>query len=251
MNAPIPVLKGIGPRNAKIVIVTEAATADDLWRGFPLAGSAGDAFGAFLHEAGIIRSECYITSVLKYRPKGDSTDRLFSQNKAEAERNGLFHTINGTYVNPNIVPHIQALHAELAALSPHVILALGPFAMFCLTEIYGSVDTWRGSHLEYKHRPEITVIPTYTIRDIYARWELKSICVRDLQRVRAVADHPEFYVYPSYKFLIRPLYEQIMERLWYFWETLRTESLTLSCDIETVARQISCIGLAWSAREAI
>lgn len=251
MNAPIPVLKGIGPRTAKIVIVTEFATADDLWRGFPLAGTAGDAFGAFLHEAGIIRSECYITSVLKYRPKGDSTESLFSQNKAAAERDGLFHTINGTYVNPNIVPHIHALHSELSTLSPDVILALGSFSMFCLTEVYGSVDTWRGSHLEYKPRPEITVIPTYTIRDIYARWELKSICVRDLQRVRAVADNPEFYVYPNYKFLIRPTFFEVEHVLSRALEKLRIGTLQLSCDVETVARQISCIGLAWSAREAI
>lgn len=251
MTTPAPFLKGVGPDLSKIVIVTDFATADDLWKGYPLAGISGNTFNEMLHEAGIIRAECYITSVLKTRPAKDSVLNLFSQNKAEAGREGLHKVINGTYVHPSLPEKIAFVQQEVAARQPTVIVAVGPLAMFALTEVYGSVDTWRGSHLTFISNPSVTVIPTYPVSDINKRWEIRPFAIRDLQRVEAVRTNPQYYTYPAYKFQIRPTFSQVMKQLWDLRSQALHAPLWLSCDVETIARQLSCIGIAWSAREAI
>ncbi len=251
MTAPAPFLKGVGPDLSKIVIVTDFATADDLWKGYPLAGIPGNTFNEMLHEAGIIRAECYITSVLKTRPAKDSVLKLFSQNKAEAGREGLHKVINGTYVHPSLLEKISFVQQEVATRQPTVIVAVGPLAMFALTEVYGSVDTWRGSHLTFVSNPSVTVIPTYPVSDINKRWEIRPFAIRDLQRVEAVRTNPQFYTYPAYKFQIRPTFSQVMKQLWDLRSQALHGPLWLSCDVETIARQLSCIGIAWSAREAL
>lgn len=251
MTPPLPFLRGQGPSSAKVIIVTEHPTADDLWKGYPLAGIPGDNFNAMLHEAGFIRRECYVTSVVKTRPRGDSTRKLFTQNKAEATREGLHAVVAGTYVHPTVPSTLAALRAELSKFSPRVIIALGDFAMFALTEIYGTVDTWRGSHLDYIPDPRVTVIPTYPMWAINARWEVRPFAIRDLQRARSVYENPEYYRYPAYKFQIRPSFPQVIQQLWHLRQEAARQPLWLSCDIETIARQLSCIGIAWSAREAL
>lgn len=89
MALPLPSIRGRGPRNAKVVIVTEYATADDIWLQAPLAGTVGDFFAKLLHEAGLTLAECYITSVHKTRPSGDSVSNLYSTTKSTAQKLNL------------------------------------------------------------------------------------------------------------------------------------------------------------------
>ena len=70
-----PCIKGAGPSSATIMIVGGAVTADDIWKGYPFAGSRGDMLAKMLHEAGIVLSECYKTNVLKFRAPNDRPDR--------------------------------------------------------------------------------------------------------------------------------------------------------------------------------
>ena len=256
MTPALPSVAGRGPASPRIMIVTEFATADDLWKGYPLAGNLGDMFAKFLHEAGIIRAECYVTTVSKTRPKDDTCNHLYTTTKSTAQKTGLTEVLHGVWVHPSVPPMVEALHTEVQAHSPTVIIALGDFSMFALTGVYGSVDTWRGSHLDLRgpkgvYSP-ITVIPTYTPSMVRIKWEVKGFCIRDLQRVRDIALHPQYYIYPSYSFTIRPTFTQVKETLLGLLSVvLGGKELPLAVDIETIARHISCIGLAWSAREAL
>ena len=250
MMASLPFIAGRGPSPSKIMIVTEHATADDLWKGFPLAGSQGDFFNKLLHEAGIIRSECYTTSVMKTRPVADNINRYYTQTKSTAQKLGLTQVHANTWVAPEIPQMVASLQDEIAIVQPTVIIAVGDFAMWALTGIYGSVDTWRGSLLDGPH--SAIVIPTYTPSFIYKKWEVKGFCVRDLQRAKAAATRPELYQYPAYAFQVAPTYSQVMGVLQALHSRLLAgEELWLACDIETIARHISCIGIAWNVREAL
>lgn len=255
MTLPLPFIQGRGPTPSRIMIVTEFATADDLWKATPLAGRLGDFFSKLLHEAGILRTECYVTSVLKTRPKGDTVNHLYTQTKSAAQREGLTEVMHGTWVHPSLPAVIEALHKEIREVQPVVIIALGDFAMFATTGVYGATATWRGSHLDYidgYNTSPITVLPTYPPATIMKKWEVKGFCVRDLQRAKAIADRPELYVYPTYNFLIRPTFQQVKDTLLSLLaQPLAGKSLPLSVDIETIARHVSCIGLAWNARDAI
>lgn len=253
---PAPSVQGRGPLAARIMIVAEFTTADDLWKSTPLGGRMGDFFGKLLHEAGIIRAECYITNVCKFRPKGDTVDHLYSQTKSTAQKTGLTEVIGGTWVHPSVPPMFEVLSNEVREVGPTVIIALGDFSMFALTHVYGSCDTWRGSHLNFIYSeeplPPITVIPTYPPAMIMKKWELKGFCTRDLQRAKDIERHPEYYNYPAYNFLIRPTFLQAKETLLGLLAIpLSGKPLPLSIDIETIARHLSCIGLAWNCREAI
>lgn len=252
MKAPIPSIKGRGPAGARIVILTDAATADDIWKGYPLAGAAGDFFAKLLHEAGILLSECYVTPVIKTRVPEDKPQHLFTQTKSEATKRGLTEVLHNTYVHPELPSAIAAIQTELAQIQPTVIIATGNLGMFALTGVYGSIDTWRGSHLDALLPCLATVIPTYATADIYKRWHLRSFTIRDLQRARAVANRPELYQYPSYQFHIRPTFAEARDILGELLTQVSSgNELWLSVDIETIARHISCIGLAWNVREAL
>lgn len=253
-SPPVPKVGGHGPLTARIVVVTDAPTADDIWKGYPLAGQSGDFFSKLLHEAGILRSECYVTTVLKTRPLGDNVNALYTQTKSTAQKLHLGEVLNGVWVHASIPPAVEALHSELALISPVAVIALGDLAMFALTGVFGSVDTWRGSHLDLLPLPPYpcTVIPTYPPAALYKQWAVKGFCVRDLQRARDISSRPELYTYPSYKFSIRPTFEHTRSTLIsLLGEVSSGKPLPLSVDIETIARRISCIGFAWSVREAL
>lgn len=252
MKLPPPRIQGRGPAHPKIMIVTEFATADDFWKGYPLAGKMGDFFAKLLHEAGIMASECYVIPVCRTRPKGDTVDHLYTTTKSTAQKTGLTEVVNGVWVDPSVPAMLEELYADVEKHQPTVILALGDFAMFALTGVYGSCDTWRGSHLDYLHSPSITVIPTYPPATIIRKWELKGFCVRDLQRVHDTAHHPEYYTYPNYQFTIRPTFTQVQGTLLSLLAVVQAgRELPIALDIETIARHISCIGIAWSSREAL
>lgn len=250
---PIPKVAGVGPLSARIAVVTENATADDIWKGYPLAGATGDFFSKLLHEAGITRSECYITTVCK--EKGVNPYILYSQTKSDCAKYGLTEAINGTWVHPSLPSRISSLHTELATLpNLQVVIALGDLAMFALTGQYGSVDTWRGSIMDslIPSASPPAIIPTYPPAALYKQWHVKGFCVRDLQRVRDFALRPELYSFPAYQFHIRPTFSLAVSILDSLLRQLNCgETLKISCDIETIARQISCIGIAWNVREAL
>lgn len=251
---PTPTLNPRGPANASIVIVTEFATADDLWKGAPLSGHSGSFFASMLHEAGIVLAECYVTPVLKHRPAGDTCDFLYSTKKSEAQKYGLTSSRDGAWVSPSVIPHIEAVLEEVRQINPKVVIALGDFAMFALAGVYGSVDTWRGSLLDAKfecpNKP--WVIPTYSPSFVQRMYQTRGFCVRDLQRAQNCAAHPELYVYPTYDFRIRPTFELARSTLLELLAVpLSGKELMLACDIETIARHISCIGIAWSCRESL
>lgn len=251
---PLPRVGGVGPSPTRIMIVTEYATADDIWQKRPLAGTQGDFFAKLLHEAGILRSECYITTVLKSRPAGDNPNALYTTTKSTAQKLHLGLVVGETWVHSCIPPAIEELRAEVRLVQPTVIIALGDLAMFALTHQYGSVDTWRGSHMDLagENMPPSTVIPTYPPAAIYKQWHVKGFCVRDLQRAKDVAARPELYTYPAYQFRIRPTFQTVKSILIsLLGEVSSGKPLPLSVDIETIARKISCIGLAWNVREAV
>lgn len=62
---------GEGPSNARIMLIGEAPGAEEDLTGRPFVGRAGRLLDKMLAEAGIIRSEVFITSIVKCRPPGN------------------------------------------------------------------------------------------------------------------------------------------------------------------------------------
>jgi uracil-DNA glycosylase len=249
MHSPIRIPPS-GPIRARVLIVGEYATADDEWKMAPFSGGVGNELTKMLHEAGILQSECRMTLVLPYRPAKGQLALHFNKVKKAAADFGLSHFANEYYYDDSIAEGVQQLYMEVAAIQPTVIIALGELALWALTGNTG-LTSWRGSLLDFVDTLGPVVIPTYHPSAIMRSWDWRAIAVRDLQRASAYLEDPAAYAVPDYRFIIRP---SIDEALWILAELKALCDLRptkISCDIETIARNISCIGLGWSATHAI
>ena len=228
--------KSHGPIPADIMLVGEAPGEREAIKGIPFVGTSGEELTRMMHEAGIIREECFLTNACKYRPPGNDIDIFFLDSKR-------------TKPNEHLRESLEELKAEIAQVSPRLIIALGDTALWALTGQHG-ITKWRGSQLEYNG---IRLVPTYHPALVLREWSWRSIAVHDLRRAREWLDGRRRQ--PTYNFIVRPAYAQVSDCL----ENLSSRASNLSdgnklpivVDLETRAGHIACTGLAWSRVDAI
>lgn len=240
-----------GPAPARIMIVAEFPSEGDFRAGVALSDGNGSTFNDMLKDAGILRSQCYITSALKIRPPRGEIESLIAVKKKDITP---AHTITrDKHVLPLVCDHMQMLAREIEQVRPTVIIALGNTAMWMLTGQWG-ITSWRGSMLNadlatgLDYQP--AVIPTLPPGFVNAAWEKRGIVVQDLKRAVSILRAGGFNR-PEYSFVIRPDYATVLRHLDLLQRLVEAEPTKLSVDLETRAYNIACIGLAWSKLEAI
>lgn len=242
MNIPDLIRPG-----APVLIVGDYAGADDIWKQRPLGGKLGELFERLLAEAGLLDSECSYTLAFRHRPDADDEENLLYDKKTKGLAKGFVALGNKRYGPPSMLIEKAELHSRIEALQPKVIIALGNVALWALTgEI--SVNNWRGSLIQHGNA---IVIPVHHPRMIQKVWEWKSFAVRDLQRARDYLAKPELYQPPPYQFQIRPTFYDTIRTLSRLYALAEKRKIHIACDLETIARHISVIGIAWSAHEAL
>lgn len=231
-------ISSVGPVPADIMIVGEAPGSTEELVGQPFMGASGQELTKMLSEAFINRTRCFITNVCKYRPPNNDISKFFL-NKTEAKKQNVPETM-GRYPAPQIREGLAELEAEIQTVRPRVIIALGDTALWALTGQSG-ITKWRGSFLT---RGSIRVIPTYHPAGVLRNWEWRSIAVHDLRRAASLLTHPVNE--PEYNFVIRPSFTTVMQTL-----ALIAKQKRIAVDIETRARHIACLGIAWDKHSAI
>jgi DNA polymerase I-like protein with 3'-5' exonuclease and polymerase domains/uracil-DNA glycosylase len=237
-----------GPTTARIMIVGEApgATEEKLLQ--PFIGQSGEELTRMLHEAGILRTECFLTNVCKVRPPGNDIDTFIWTKKKNIPQG--FVQYLGKWMNPVVAEGIEEFKKEIETVKPTLIIALGNTAMWALTGLEG-IMKWRGSILSYESVAHTCkVIPTIHPAMILRAWEWRAIAVRDLQRAKDESEFPEIRI-PEYSFTLRPSYQAAQTRLNQLLVAASRGSVYLAVDIETRAGFISCIGIAWNKLEAL
>lgn len=96
------IVLGEGPSDAAWMIVGEAPGADEDAAGRPFIGRAGQLLTTMMQDAGLDRSDVYITNLVKRRPPGN-------RNPTRAE----------------VAASAAILEAEIAAVQPQVVTPLG------------------------------------------------------------------------------------------------------------------------------
>lgn len=257
----------------KIAIVGESWGAEEDRAKTPFVGESGKELTRMLQDAGISRHECFITNVCSRRPP-DNDMRYFFTSTVAARKAGE-QPLRGTYPDTQTRADLARLHQQLAVVRPRVIIALGNYALWALTEDnFGISDSkgwkvptgivnWRGSYLEWNTwdvyeesgrlalNPElhIPVIPTFHPAAILRQWSWRTPAVHDL-RTRVLPLAKGFSVpNPDYRFIINPTFEQANAALDII-DALPDGSL-ITCDLETRAEHIACAGIAWSAHDAV
>jgi len=248
-------VKGEGPKPAKIMIVGEAPGVSDEQKQRPFLGSAGEELDRMLHDAGILRTQCYVTNVCKYRPYNNDIRNFFHDGFTKAYATGKMK------LPIDILKEgIAELEQEILEVKPNVIIAAGNLALWALEDTDTAakgIGNWRGSELpiaprlasrESAHGHAAIVIPIYAPSGVLKQWSWRAITVHDLKaRVKKYIENPTLQV-PAYEFLVRPSYSDAMDFMADILKRLDTEAdvehqRRLSIDIETRQRGIACIGL--------
>ena len=164
---------GEGPLRAKIVFVGEQPGDREDLAGHPFVGPAGKVLDEALHQAGIDRSEVYVTNVVKHfkwSPAPRGTRRIHKKPRSSE--------INACR---------PWLDAELQAVKPEVLVCLGATAAQALLGRDFSVTRQRGQLVESRLAPKVlaTVHPSSILRapDSDARQARMQEFVLDLTKI--------------------------------------------------------------------
>jgi uracil-DNA glycosylase len=157
------VVFGEGSATADVLVVGEAPGQEEDRTGRPFVGRAGRLLDLLLMTAGFPRESVYICNVLKCRPPNN--------------RNPL----------PDEVAACTSsfLHAQLEAIAPKVVLAVGKFAAQALLHSEESIGRLRGAVHTYRGTPLIvTYHPAFLLRSP----QMTRVAWQDFQLLRKVLD---------------------------------------------------------------
>jgi len=229
------------------MIVGEAPGAEEERLGVPFVGASGMELNRMLSEAGLNRSDCFVTNLCRVRPPGNDITAFIAQTKKDVTPAHV--PLLDKRVLPCVLDGYDLLLKEIELCKPKVIIALGNYALWALTGRSG-VKHWRGSQLFTDGG--IPLIPTYHPAAILRNWSWRTIAVHDLRRAASIAANgpvPE----PERRFIIRPTFDRVIEVLGNLLVLCEQNpnGFILSLDIETAGGHIICLGIGWSRADAI
>lgn len=237
-----------GPIPARIMLVGEAPGADEEREGTPFVGVSGQELNRMLSEAGIMRSECFVTNVCRIRPPNNDIGAFVALKKKDVTSAHL--PLRDKMVMPCVMEGYKMLLSEIDIVKPNVIITLGNLSMWALTGAWGVVK-WRGSLLRLDGKESgPKVIPTYHPAAVLREWSWRAIAVNDLRRAKEHSLSRDWSA-PQWSFIIRPSFSQAIATLNELYSRLEVSELWIDFDIETRAGHIACAGISWSLTDAI
>ncbi|GAO04522.1 DNA polymerase [Anaeromyxobacter sp. PSR-1] len=148
---------GVGNPQAELVFVGEGPGADEDREGEPFVGKAGQLLTKMIQAMGYQREQVYIANVVKCRPPGNRNPE------------------------PDEIEACEPfLRAQLAAIRPRVVVALGKFAAQTLLRDTTPITRLRGRWREYEG---IRLMPTFHPAYLLRSPEEKKKAWEDLQLV--------------------------------------------------------------------
>ena len=233
-----------GPTSARVLIVAEFPSLEDVRRGTIMTGGAGWELDKLLAEAGTTRSECLITSVLGHYPLEGKIKNWIAFTKKAITTEHVF--VRDRWVLPIVKEGLDRLHELINLVQPTIIITLGDLPLWALTG-HNGVAKWRGSMLHAQGGQRL--LPTYAPSDILKQWKLRPIAVLDFKR--AIAHVNKEWPVRHNHFQIAPTFPQALDAIQYLYNLVQVGPTRIAYDIETLAGNISCLGLAWNKHQAI
>ncbi|MDI1462719.1 UdgX family uracil-DNA binding protein [Catellatospora sp. KI3] len=133
---------GAGPGRAAVVLVGEQPGDVEDRRGAPFVGPAGKVLDRAMAEAGLARTDAYLTNAVKHFKHRDTGKRRIHQTPTRTE----------------VVACLPWLVAELELLRPRFVVALGGTAVKALLGPAATISGVRGQLLPWPdaaHHPEL------------------------------------------------------------------------------------------------
>lgn len=220
--------------SASYIIVGEQPGKKEVMFGKPFVGPSGKLLDELMLNAGIARSECYITNTIKDL---DHTLDYY----AVAKRGHIAFTNHGQ-------EYVQELKEELETCPANIIIAIGNIALSALASRYG-ITKWRGSVIESTLVPGKMVIPVIhpaTVLPPKKQYLNKHLIQHDLKRARKVCSEG-WHPVPD-DLIIGPSYGEIIVFLENCYHLGLTEGATIAFDIELYNEEVSCISVSYDRK---
>lgn len=224
---------------AQIAIVGEAFGAEEERLGLPIVGASGQELTRMLSEAGIARSEVFLTNVFNLRPKDNDLDTLCYRKADLPKVYPDWPAVStGLYVRFEFIAEIARLRRELEELRPNIVIACGNTAAWALLK-QTAISKIRGAVQDSTLVPGLKVLPTYHPAAVIRQWDLRHVTVLDFMKARAESAFPEIRR-PARRICVPNCVSDIT----YYVRDYIEPASRLSFDIETASGQITCIGFA-------
>jgi DNA polymerase len=155
---------GVGTPKARLVFVGEGPGADEDAQGEPFVGRAGQLLTRIIEAIQLRREDVYICNIIKCRPPGNRNPE------------------------PDEIAACEPfLKAQLAAIKPELICALGTFAAQTLLRTKEPISRLRGRFHAYEGIPLLpTFHPAYLLRNPHEKrtvWEDMKLLQKEYQRL--------------------------------------------------------------------
>lgn len=132
------VVRGVGPRRARALLLGEAPGAKEDQGGEPFVGAAGRLLSSLLEANGIARGDVYITNVVACRPPANRTPKP-----------------------REVAAHAPWLEEQLRLVAPEVVVTLGRIALtYFLPKARVTELTGRPQELVWQERP-LLLLPLF------------------------------------------------------------------------------------------
>ena len=227
-------IPGGGPLGAKLMIIGDCPSPQDIAAGKPFIGTAGKLLEHMLIDAGMRRNNCWLTNVSKYEvPPNTGKKRI------------PFH-VRARNAGVDVDAQLHDLQEEINSIKPNCILALGNTPLWALSG-KTKIGSYRGSIM---HGMGVKFVPTYN--PAHLSWQAadiefkgywnRQIMLFDFKRAKSQSEFPELRL-PSRHIEICRNSHQLAE----FRARYKGKKSRMSVDIEAHGTMLpACIGLAFT-----
>lgn len=182
---------GKGSSTPKIMLIGEAPGRNEVERGEPFIGRAGDKLDDFLTLAGLSREEIYITSVVRSRP-------YHIREKTNQDGTITRKTPNRAPNKKEMLAHAPLLDYQIQHLQPDIIVTLGNVALkrllgdsYKITEVHGELLYQPIYYLQddkdttyTKTEQSYSIYPTFHPASVFYRQVLQETIEKDFTNLR-------------------------------------------------------------------
>lgn len=226
----------------RLAVVGEAWGEEEERHSAAFVGPTGRFLRAFMRKVRLPPTACLFTNVFNMRPRPtNAIENLLGPKKGALE--GRPALSPGKYARPEHARELDRLGAQLRAAQPRLVLALGATASWALLDTNG-IEKHRGTPA-WSERHGLLVLPTYHPSAVLRTPTHRPVFYADLLKAARISKE-ETYERPSRTLWLEPTLEDLQS-----YERRVLEASLVAADIETRGGQITCIGFAPSASEAI
>jgi uracil-DNA glycosylase len=229
------------------ILVGEAPGASEMLDNRPFTGPAAKLLRAMLHEAGLDPTALSMTYVFPEKPRDGDIKNFFIKAKAFKALGHLpaasrKHPTMG-YLDPARMADIGRVLQEIDSSGATTAIVLGGVAFWVLGFDH-KISAHRGvlHKLTLPSGREINVVGTYNPAMVQREWSYRSVVVADLRKAATGAEAQR----TQRKIVIPETLAELRSEL-----AKLADAEFVAYDIETEAKQITCISLARSSTECL